>query len=192
MLRQNERVSSTFPRTSGSVRGYDVEQVEAFLATARQAYTSDDAESTGGPVTSDSIRATAFDLVKGGYDAAAVDAAMERLEDAFAMREREHEIALVGEQRWNAEARAAAQELLDRLARPQGRRFRRTGLLTTGYRVGDVDAFADRVSGYLQRGERLTTDEVREVVFRAARRGYDEAQVDLLLDTVTRTMLAVR
>ncbi len=188
-MRHNGGVSSTFPRVPKSARGYDVEQVEAFLATARDAYT----ESAGHhPLDSAAIRNTAFGMVRGGYDPAAVDAALERLEDAFAQRERERLTAEVGEEDWNAEARATAQALVDRLARPAGSRFRRCGLLTTGYRVRDVDDFAERITGYLLRGAPLTAAEVREVVFRPAKRGYDEAQVDLVLDTLIRTMLAVR
>lgn len=188
-MRQNGRVSSTFPRAPRSVRGYDVDQVEAFLATARDAYSD-----TGGthPLDSGAIRNTAFAMVRGGYDPKAVDAALERLEDAFAQREREQLTAAVGDTEWNTEARAMAQSLVDRLSRPSGARFRRSGLLTTGYRVRDVDEFAERVTGFLLRGAPLTAAEVREVVFRPAKRGYDEAQVDLVLDTLVRTMLAVR
>ncbi|MDI2097729.1 DivIVA domain-containing protein [Ruicaihuangia caeni] len=181
---------STFPRTGRSARGYDVDEVERFLAAAREAYLAD-GDATH-DVTSDSIRHTAFGLVRDGYDPAMVDAALERLEDAFATRERERALEREGRSAWDQQARGAAQEVLDRLSRPAGKRFRRVGLLTTGYRVGDVDAFAKRITDFLQLGTPLTVTEVRTVVFRAAKRGYDEGQVDLLLDEVVRTMLAVR
>lgn len=188
-MRENGPVS-TFPTVTGSARGYDVAQVEAFLAVARAAYTAED-DGAATQLNSDEIRTTAFAMVRDGYVPAVVDAAMERLEEAFAQREREREIAEQGEAAWNAAARADAQAVLDRLARPDRSRFRRSGL-ATGYRMADVDAFAERIIGYLQHGEPLSTAEVRGVVFRAARFGYDEAQVDLVLDTLTRTMLAVR
>jgi len=54
------------------------------------------------------------------------------------------------------------------------------------------DAFMDRVSSYFQEGAPLTVENVRTIAFRPAFRGYDETQVDLLLDTTIRLMLAVR
>jgi DivIVA domain-containing protein len=180
----------TFPRARKGRPGYDIDEVEEFLEDARRAYTAENPDVS--IVTADSIRTTAFSMRKGGYSTTHVDAALERLEDAFAAREREREIAHAGDENWYAAARAAAQEILDRVVRPKGKRFQRVTLLTLGYSVADVDAFADRIAGYFQSGEPLTTDEVRAIAFRPQRGGYREAQVDYLLDTVTRVMLAVR
>jgi len=69
---------------------------------------------------------------------------------------------------------------------------RRIATLSRGYRADDVDAFMDRVSRYVQEGAPLTVENVRTIAFRPAFRGYDETQVDLLLDTTIRLMLAVR
>ena len=80
-------VSTTFPRSRKSVHGYKVDEVEDFLEEARRAYTADRGEL--GVVTATSIRRTAFSMQKGGYSTTHVDAALERLEDAFAARERE-------------------------------------------------------------------------------------------------------
>ena len=46
--------------------------------------------------------------------------------------------------------------------------------------------------GYFQHGKPLSVDQVRTVVFRGVKRGYNEQQVDLLLDSVIDVMLAVR
>ena len=184
-------MSTTFPHTRKSTLGYNVEQVEDFLEEARRAYTAERADGSSS-VTSASIRHVAFAMQKGGYAPAAVDAALERLEDAFAVRERDHVLAERGELEWNQHARATAQVLLDRLSRPEGRRFDRVGILTTGYKTSDVDAFADRLVDYFQHGKPLGINEVRTVAFRPAKRGYSEAQVDLLLDSVVQVMLAVR
>jgi len=181
---------STFPRVRRSRRGYDVEQVEDFLEEARRAYTADPGTPT--VVTAGSIRRTAFSLQKGGYSTEAVDAALERLEDAFSARERDRGVGDRGEDAWFSRARASAQEILDRLARPSGERFARVGLLTGGYDRRDVDRFADRVAEYFQDGRSMTVEEVRTVAFRPRRGGYREAQVDLLLDDVVEVMLAVR
>jgi len=180
----------TFPRARKGRLGYDIDEVEEFLEEARRAYTAENPELS--VVTADSIRTTAFSMRKDGYSTTHVDAALERLEDAFAAREREREIARQGDEAWYADARATAQEILDRAVRPKGKRFQRVSILTIGYSVADVDAFADRIAGYFQNGDALTTDDVRTIAFRSQRGGYREAQVDYLLDTVTRVMLAVR
>lgn len=183
-------MSTTFPRTRKSRLGYDVDQVEDFLEEARRAYSSDRGDLS--VVSAASIRRTAFAMQKGGYSTTHVDAALERLEDAFASRERERAFATSGDAAWYAQARSAAQQILDRLARPAGQRFTRAGIFTTGYDPKDVDAFADRLVGYFQHGKPMSVDQVRTVVFRSKKRGYNETQVDLLLDAVIDVMLAVR
>ena len=180
----------TFPRARKGRPGYDIDEVEDFLEEARTAYTAPNPDAT--VVTADSIRTTAFSMRKGGYSTTHVDAALERLEDAFASREREREIARTGDEGWYAAARQSAQEILDRVVRPKGRRFQRVTFLSRGYSTSDVDAFADRIAGYFQSGSPLTTEDVRTVAFRPQRGGYREAQVDYLLDAVIRTMLAVK
>jgi len=184
-------VSTTFPRTRKSRRGYSVDQVEDFLEDARRAYSSD----VQGPsvVTAESIRTTAFAMQKGGYSTTHVDAALERLEDAFASRERDRAFAPPGgDAAWYSEARSTAQEILDRLARPEGQRFTRVSVLTRAYNVKQVDAFADRLVDYFQHGKPMSIDQVRQAAFSATRHGYNESQVDLLLDKVIDVMLAVR
>jgi len=183
-------VSNTFPHARRSKLGYNVDQVEDFLEEARAAYTAD-----RGPqsvVTAASIRQTAFSMQKGGYSTSHVDAALERLEDAFASRERERAFAQVGDAAWYAQARSSAQAILDRLARDPGKRFSRVGPFTNGYHAGDVDAFATRLVNYFQHGKPMSVEQVRTIVFRTKKGGYNETQVDLLLDAVINVMLAVR
>jgi DivIVA domain-containing protein len=184
------RVSSTFPHTRKSRLGYDVNEVEEFLEEARRAYTADRSDVV--VVSADTIRDTGFTMRKGGYSPVHVDAALERLEDAFAVRERERAFAQLGDQAWYAQARGRAQAILDRIVRPRGKRFRRVSILTIGYSVREVDALTDRVAQYFQSGKPLTVDEIRASAFRQQRGGYHETQVDLLLDAVTNVMLAVR
>ena len=184
-------MSTTFPRTRRSRRGYNVDQVEDFLEDARRAYSAEPGAVS--VVSSDSIRHTAFAMQKGGYSTTHVDAALERLEDAFASRERDRAFAPPGgDTAWYGAARSTAQVILDRLARPEASRFSRVSFLTRGYDVKQVDAFADRLVDYFQHGKPMSIDEVRLVAFTATRRGYNESQVDLLLDKVIDVMLAVR
>lgn len=184
-------MSSTFPRARPSRLGYNVDQVEDFLEDARAAYSADAAAPT--IVTAESIRTMAFDMQKGGYSTSHVDAALERLEDAFAGRERDHALQQSGgDSEWYQNARGSAQVILDRLARPEKERFDRVGILTAGYDVSHVDAFAERLVDYFQHGKPMSIDEVRLVAFPLAKRGYNEAQVDMLLDDIVTVMLAVR
>ena len=184
-------MSTTFPRTRRSRRGYNVAEVEDFLEEARRAYTAGTAGLTA--VNAGTIRTMAFGLERSGYSTGHVDAALERLEDAFAAREREIAFAAPGgDAAWYTNARSTAQVLLNRLDRKYGDRFSRVGALSQGYNTRDVDEFGDRLADYFQRGKPLGVEEVRATTFRASRGGYNETQVDLLLDTVTRVMLAVK
>jgi DivIVA domain-containing protein len=183
-------VSSTFPRTRNSRRGYDIDEVEDFLEEARSAYNAEPGTPT--VLGAESIRRTAFTLQKGGYSPAHVDAALERLEDAFASRERDRARQIAGDEAWFAKARSDAREIIDRLARPRGKRFSRAGFLSDGYDRKQVDAFGDRLSGYFLKGASLSIDDVRLVSFTPKKGGYSEAQVDYFLDAVVSVMLAVR
>lgn len=183
-------MSTTFPRSRKSRLGYNVDQVEDFLEDARRAYSAD--PNVPNPVSAASIRRMAFQMQKGGYSTTHVDAALERLEDAFAQRERERALVQEGDQAWYAQARTSAQEILDRLSRPNGQKFRRVALLATGYSRKEVDAFATRLVGYFQHGKPMSIDQVRTVTFSSQRGGYHETQVDVVLDAVIEVMLAVR
>lgn len=181
-------MSTTFPRVKrGS--GYDIDEVEDFLEDARRAYTGD--RGSAQVVTATSIRQMGFSMKRGGYTPAAVDAALERLEDAFAARERDRALAELGNQGAYERARSDAQVILDRCVRPRGRRFKRVGILTTGYSVREVDGFADRIVRYLQQGTPLTVDDVRGIAFARQKGGYQETQVDVVLDSVIELLQSV-
>jgi DivIVA domain-containing protein len=175
-------VSATFPKTRRNKLGYDIEQVEDFLEDARRAYTAERGEVTA--IAAGDIRRTAFAMKKGGYSPQHVDAALERLEDAFAIRERERLSAQMGDGALVRQKRELAQEVVDRLSRPVGHRFSRVNLLASGYRRSEVDDIADRIYSYLTTGAPLSVAEVRSVAFHPQRGGYREAQVDMLLDVV--------
>ena len=182
--------TNTFPRARRSTKGYDMLQVEDFLQDAKRAYAAP--AGTPAVLTSHDIRRTGFTLRRGGYTTEAVDAALERLEDAFAERERAVRLQVQGSDAFAAEIRARAQEILARVSRAQRRRFKRVSAFTLGYRPKEVDVFCDRIVEYLQYGKPLTPQEVRMVSFRVVRGGYRESQVDALLDAVVEIMLAVR
>ncbi len=182
-------MTDTFPRVRKHERGYAAEEVEEFLARAREAYAAPRGERAA--MDAQQIRDTTFTIVRRGYSATHVDAALERLEDAFATRERERALN-ADEVGWYGDARGLAQVVLDRLSRPAGQRFARSSVFAQGYRRRDVDRFANRISRYLENGKPLNLEDVRTVTFRAQRGGYRERQVDYLLDSVVSVMLAVR
>lgn len=177
----------TFPSVDAKTLGYDQTVVDEFLGRAREAFNGQDPT-----LSSAELRRVAFPLVNGGYATAEVDASIERIEETFADRERDARVAEIGRDQWNAEARELAQEILNRIGRPESRRFRRAGLFSYGYSIAEVDAFADRVHDFFTAGQQLSRYEVRTVAFTPQLRGYDESQVDFLLDELIRVMLAVR
>ncbi|SIR50682.1 DivIVA domain-containing protein [Microbacterium sp. RURRCA19A] len=179
--------SAPFPDAPRRKRGYEKRAVDAFLEKAREAFEADEP----GALRSAEVRSASFPLVRGGYAIGPVDAALGRVEDAFAAREREYALSRLGARAWVAETRDTAQVVLDRLARPRGKRFDRVGFLHYGYSVHEVDIVADRIARYLATGDAITAEQVRSVAFRTQRGGYRETQVDAVLDAVVEVMLAV-
>ena len=180
-------VVNPFPLTSKSKHGYDLDSVDAFLAEARAAY---DADSSTAVVTSARVRQVSFPMARGGYEVAPVDDALERLEIAMAERERERAIEREGWEGFTKRTQAGSAEIVARLSRPRRKRFRRTFFLNAGYRVSAVDSLADIILSYLESGVPLSVEQVRNAVFSAQRGGYDEQQVDVVLDAVIDVVLA--
>ncbi|CAG7601602.1 DivIVA domain-containing protein [Leucobacter soli] len=183
-------MSTAFPLAERNEPGYRREQVDEFLSRARASYEQSSAGDDA--VTSADIRRTAFTVRRKGYSARHVDAAMDRLEEVFFERERRARIAEFGEESWWAETRQLLSELRGRLERPKGARFRRRSLFASGYRRAQVDAFLDQVTTMLHGEGSLTTADIRGVVFHSEWRGYNEDQVDALLDAVIVLMLSTR
>jgi len=189
--RTDEKMRSSAPPafavTTGRTRGYHRAAVDTFLASARRAF-----ETGSDELTAEGVRTASFPLVKEGYVVADVDAALGRVEDAFAARERERAVRARGAGACVEQARADAQVILDHLARPARHRFGRAGILTFGYRVDEVDHVMSRIVRYLRDGEPLSAEQLRSAAFRMQRGGYLEEQVDALLDATIDVILAVR
>lgn len=181
-------MTTTFPRAKRKAIAYDVDHVDAFIAQARIAY--DTYEIGEATMSSADIRRVAFDVSKKGYVATVVDAALERLEIAFAELEREKAINTEGWEGLSRRSREALEALATRFRRPKKKRFTRVGSFATGYRIADVDAFADEVLSGLESGAVLRASWVRQVVFQPQKRGYSEVQVDLVLDELIDALIA--
>lgn len=179
--------SPAFSLARGRTLGYHRGAVDSFLAAARKAF-----EDGNGDLDAQGVRVASFPMVKGGYAVAEVDAALARVEDAFAARAREQVVRDRGAGAWVDQAREDAQTILDHLARPERHRFARVGILSFGYRVDEVDHVSSRIVRYLRDGERLSAEQLRSAAFRMQRGGYREEQVDALLDATIDVILAVR
>ena len=189
----NQRqIPASFDRVERNQYGYNAKQVDHFMQRARVSFESP--QSAARPVKSADVRAVSFDPVKGGYAAAGVDAALDRLEDALARRERDDLVAEGGEEAWLREIGRIAGMLRGRLHRPDGQRFRRPAKAKArSYNSTDVDDLCHELIGYLEQDKPLSVDHVRRAVFRPAvgRDGYEENQVDAFLDRAVELMAAI-
>ncbi len=180
-------VDQTFPRVRRWARGYDPEQVETFLAQARVAY---DEAGRGSALTSWHVRTVGFDLVRGGYQMPAVDAALDRIEDAFAGREKRRG-QREGASAWQSQVRQQEIAVRSLLGRPEGQRFPRGVGMELTYDVDGVDELCRRLDSAFAAGRPLPADEVRQAVFRGRRgaKGYREGAVDAFLDRVVELLV---
>ncbi|WP_028266565.1 DivIVA domain-containing protein [Arthrobacter sp. MA-N2] len=186
------QIPAAFERVEHSKYGYNAKQVDQFFQLARLSF--ENKAGTSERIGSNDVRAVSFDPVKGGYDAAAVDAALDRLEDAFARRERDELIAAEGEEAWLLKIGKLSGVLRGRLHRPDGERFRRPEKKRArSYNIAEVDALCLSLIGYLENDKPLSVDSVRRASFSAAKGhdGYEEAQVDAFLDRVVELMAAI-
>ena len=186
------QASAPFQRVGRREYGYNIRQVDEFLTKARDFYNSQGKGTK--PITSRQVRAMAFDPAKGGYEAQAVDAALDRLEDVFAQRERDELIREKGEAAWLMPIGRTPAAPRGRPHREPGGRFRRPSKRRVpSYNVEDVDALCNELLGYFEHDKPLSVDVVRRAVFREARgdEGYEETQVDAFLDRVVELMAAI-
>jgi DivIVA domain-containing protein len=188
---QHEAVT-TFKMVGAKEIGYNVKQVDLFLGRARAFYTNTDAAEKA--LTSHEVRVVSFDPAKGGYDAHAVDAALDRLEDVFVQREKEELIRADGEEAWLMKIGKNASVLRSRLHRPDGERFRRPKKRSAqSYNTDDVDALCRELLPYFEEDKLLSVDIVRRAIFAPAKGadGYEESQVDAFLDNVIELMASI-
>lgn len=186
------QIPASFERVARTDYGYNAKQVDQFLQRARVSLETPAAAVH--PIRSADVRSVSFDPVKGGYSATAVDAALDRLEDAFARRERDELIAQHGEEAWLRQIGQLSGTLRGRLHRPDGERFRRpVKKKARSYNTRDVDRLCKDLIGYLEEDKPLSVDNVRRAVFRQAvgKDGYEETQVDAFLDRVVELMAAI-
>ncbi|MEY4397605.1 MAG: hypothetical protein RLZ53_181 [Actinomycetota bacterium] len=169
---------NTFPTVGKKNFGYEPAEVDAFIALARDQYARPESR----VINWKTLVATGFQLVKDGYDVAAVDKAIEKLEDTFAERDLKSPVfqfPLVNKTEQLIKLRTL---LASRIARPKGKKFERAGVLGLGYSRKVVDALVGLVGEFLEDQEALELDELRGLKFKVVRGGYVESQVDTYID----------
>lgn len=181
-------MSTSFERVSRFSTGYDVREVDEFLARARAAYEGQD---TGFSPTD--ITTVSFSTERGGYAMRVVDEALDRLSDAFSLRARDAAIASRGEDAWIRDLTRRAEVLKERLERPAGERFAPAPDGHSAYDRADVDGLCDELVAYFAEGHPMSVDDVRRAAFRRKKGadGYSEAVVDVYLDHVADVMASV-
>jgi|SRR5690625_1340806 len=177
-------------RTVGRMsRGYAPDEVDEFFSHARELFEG----ATPGTMSPGQVQRTSFALVRGGYAPESVDAAMDRIAQAFADLEREQFIPKHGQQAWIDRLTEQAQTLYPRLSRPAGERFAPPKRGKSGYDRDEVDELCERLIGYFDQGEPLSADVVRSATFtpRGRKHGYDEGSVDAFLARAVEIILSV-
>ncbi|MDR1799815.1 MAG: DivIVA domain-containing protein [Bifidobacteriaceae bacterium] len=181
-------MADLFRRAKGGARGYDPHEVNEFFARAQAIYEGVSPEQLG----PDEVRTVAFAQVRGGYDEAQVDGALDRLDSAFTRKQRAEFIALHGQQAWLDKIVDRATTLYDRLGRPDGQKFAAAESGKPAYDKVQVDSLLHRLAAYFNDGTPLASADVRHAVFTPVRgkRGYAMGPVDAFLDRALEVLLA--
>lgn len=187
-MSSQDNAGAMFTRVAKRKLGYNPGEVDDFFTYARDIY-------EGRKVAKDNTAlalGTSFDLVRGGYATAEVDAALDRITAAFVSLDQRAWIAEQGQGAWDANLVARAQTLYGRLSRPAGERFAPARRGQPAYDREQVDEVCDRLIGYFDQGTPLSASTVQSALFRTrtGRRGYDEASVDAFLRRAAEVLLA--
>lgn len=158
--------------------GYNIEQVEKFLAQAKNQYL----DPTLQIFDVAGLRGTRFDLQKNGYLISAVDSAIEKLEDVFAERELERELVREGYGEFIQQTNSLKELLLARVRRTKGKKFDRRRWPSQGYSKKQVDQSCSQLATHLEGTLLVSAKDVRLSVFKTKRGGYAEHQVDAFID----------
>lgn len=169
---------SAFKNVSKGKMGYAPVEVDAFLALARDQYNNASAQLLDWR----DITGKKFALQKGGYEVAAVDVAIDKLQDTFAERELKRAENPFAPSLTGTVLTELRGLLMARAIRPKGKRFSRSGFLGIGYNVKQVDALLSVVEEFLEGEDDVTLDEIRKLTFKVQRGGYFESQVDAFVE----------
>jgi DivIVA domain-containing protein len=177
-------VSYSFKQSGRRKFGYDMSQVDEFLQRSREQYSNPNSNL----VTVLDVRTARFKLVKNGYSISVVDAALEKLEDAFAASEFQREVRKTGFFEFSEDLQVIQDMVLARTTRAKGKKFTKRRWPNKGYSVKEVDKFCSLLGNMLATKADLTVQEVRVATFKSKRGGYAEYQVDAFIEKVVEVL----
>ena len=137
---ETEKNASGIAHAAKRKWGYDAEQVDAFLERAHMLY-----EGEGAQLTQHDIQNVSFELVKGGYVIAQVDAALARLERAVVDKQTTWEIAQHGRVTWKAKTEKLYHEVQNHAERNERERFKSGAPKQPSYDKKQVDRLVDQI-----------------------------------------------
>jgi DivIVA domain-containing protein len=171
-------VTTPFAIAQKKQLGYKIDEVAELLSTARSVFGADSQV-----ISDDSfVRKAQFSLVKGGYDIAEVDAALERLDEAFGQQLARNLIARIGATGAHDRVAELRSLLKGRISRGKGKGFDSAGFLRAGYRKSSVDLLLGQLEAHLIAAATVLVSDLRKIRFESAGSGYSEAEVDAFID----------
>lgn len=190
---ETEQGASGIALVSKRKWGYDVPQVDEFLERAHKLY-----DSEGMQLTQKDIQNVSFEMRKGGYAIAQVDAALARLERAVVDKQTTWEITQHGRVAWKAQTEDLYRQIAGHAQRPQRKRFAAGEGKQPSYDRKQVDRLVDQVvdkaaaelgidgadQDQSKKDIDLNAQRVANVIFtqRRGKHGYDERQVDYYIN----------
>lgn len=171
-------MTAHFPKAAAKELGYHPAQVDALVERARQQFSTPGSHN----LEAKTMRTSQFELVPGGYVISAVDAALDRLDDAFAVQDAKRLVAQIGEHGAIEHVANLKAMLAGRISRPKGKRFGRTKWWLKGYSARQVDAMLNLVGEQLSATKSVPVARLREITFQPKWGGYVENQVDSFID----------
>lgn len=171
-------MTAKFKRVGADELGYEPKDVDAIVELARAQFANPGSH----VLDASTLRNTQFGVSKGGYQIAAVDAALDRLDDAFAAQEANRLLVRGGHQGAEDFVHGLESVLKARLVRPARNRFARQRWYLKGYSVRQVDALLRLISLDLAGADQISPALLREAMFSPRWGGYNEAQVDAFID----------
>lgn len=182
-------MATMFTQVTGLRRGYDRAEVDEFFEFARRVYE----DQTDEVLSHRDIHTALFDLTRSGYVTAEVDAALDRLENAFVARNRQTVIGQQGPQGWSAFLNEQAKTLYPRLTRMPGERFAHPSK-GRGYKSAEVDQMCRDLIDFFDGKKKITAAEIRSLTFTSARgkKAYEETSVDAFMARAIEVLLGVQ
>jgi len=171
-------MTAHFLRVPEDEFGYETSEVDSVIDLARSQFANPGSH----VLDASSLRTRQFALVKGGYRIDSVDAALDRLDDAFAEQEAKRLLVRQGHQGATEHLAEFRITLLARATRGARRAFKRQSWWQKGYSVRQVDQLLKRVAATLEGTPSVGVPQLRQVTFSPKWAGYTEAQVDAYLD----------